>query len=404
MARGTLETEAGRPRGDAAEAGWTPELVERLYALLYATERGGEALDAEIAELRSHYGDTVYSELIYLLSHLRFDADEAKRHWEQILVHRAQMGQRLGAPVDLRVALASYFVQVNRKLQNPKIIELKLFEQTCASAYRDELTGLHNYRLFREFLTQEIMRSEQHNMPLSLVMADVDGFKAFNDRNGHEVANEALAVIARLLAGCQRRGDLAARYGGEEFALILPLSPKTVALEVAEQLRDAVERYTFRTDRGPASLTVSVGIATFPADAREVGELVRLADRAMYAAKAGGKNQVQLYGQSRRSFTRVEAALDGDYRVLVADSHPLTTINVSEKGLCFQTDHALPLGSLVDLRLRIPDTGRTITVCGRVVHVDPRPEGRFLAALRIADMDTPDQEALQTFLRKGTLS
>jgi hypothetical protein len=84
--------------------------------------------------------------LIHLLSHLRFTPVEARRHWESILEHRGRMGRRLGKEVDLRAALVSYFVEVNRSLRNPKIIELKLFEQTQAPIYGDELTALYNFR------------------------------------------------------------------------------------------------------------------------------------------------------------------------------------------------------------------------------------------------------------------
>jgi diguanylate cyclase (GGDEF)-like protein len=393
---------APRPSADP-EPVWEPELVEGIYDLLYRLELGSEDLEHKLDKLRERYGETVYSELIYLLSHLRFESDEALQHWERIQAHRGRMQQALGASVDLRVALVSYFLQVNRKLQNPKIIEMKLFEQTRASAYRDELTGLHNYRLFREYLAQEILRSERHNTPLSLVMVDIDNFKAYNDRNGHEVGNEALAIIAGLLKQSLRQGDVAARYGGEEFVLILPMTSKTNALTVAERARELIEQHGFRKEKSQpgGTLTVSIGIATFPADAREVRELVRQADRAMYVAKANGKNQVQLYGQSRRSFRRISANLAGEYRVLVAESHPLTTVNLSERGVRFQSERPLPVGALIDFRLKVPGAGQPVAACGRVVHVKEMPDGSYQAALRITDMESVDQDALLGYLRRS---
>jgi diguanylate cyclase (GGDEF)-like protein len=380
-----------------------PELVETLYVLLYDKGLGAEQIDAELGTLSLTHGDTVYSVMIHLFSHLRFAPTEALGHWHNILAHRLDLQERLGEKVDLRVALTSYFVQVNRQLQNPKIIELKLFEQTQASAYRDELTGLHNYRLFREYLTQEITRSEQHGTPLSIVMIDVDNFKLYNDLNGHETGNDALALVARLLKRSLRKGDLAARYGGEEFVLILPMTSKTVAHQVAETARLNIENYSFHNDaqQPMGSLTVSMGVATFPADAHDPSGLVRQADRAMYVAKSSGKNQVQLYGQSRRSFQRVAAALKGEYRVLVAEAHPLLTVDVSEKGLRFYADRPLPVGALIDFRVNLAPSERTVNACGRVVHVSEQSDGRYQAALRVTDMEPADHEALMAYLRGG---
>ncbi|MEE8278134.1 MAG: hypothetical protein V3R89_05400, partial [Thermoanaerobaculia bacterium] len=97
-----------------------------------------------------------------MICHLRFEPEEAESHWRQLVEHRAAMEERLGLPVDLRVALASYFIEVQKKLENPKVIEMRLFEQTQAFAYLDDLTGLRNYRYLNEILEQEIDRSDRH--------------------------------------------------------------------------------------------------------------------------------------------------------------------------------------------------------------------------------------------------
>ena len=145
------------------------------------------------------------------------------------------MTDRLGTEVDLRVALASYFVQVNRQLRNPKIIELQLFAETERSASRDSLTGLCNYRLFREHLDRELQKGRRVDSTLSLVMIDIDSFKNYNDLNGHEAGNQVLISIASLLRSSSRDVDIAARYGGEEFALVLPSTSKIGACRVAER-------------------------------------------------------------------------------------------------------------------------------------------------------------------------
>ena len=139
----------GDPPSDAEAPPWRPELTEAVYTLLYTDDLGLDRLVAEVDALARREGAAVYAELLYLLAHIRFEEDDAEHHWKEVIRHRGTMEEALGSEVDLSVALVSYFVQVNRKLQNPKLIELKVFEETQASAYRDQLTGLHNFRFFQ---------------------------------------------------------------------------------------------------------------------------------------------------------------------------------------------------------------------------------------------------------------
>lgn len=383
------------------EADWNPALVETLFDLLYKEKLASRAFESKLKALERRHDGAVYSDLIHLLSHLRFEPAEAKRCWEQIVAHRGAMEKRLGVPVDVRVALVSYFLDINRKLHNPKIIELKVFEQTQASAYRDDLTGLWNYRYFREYLSREIDRGRRYSPLLSLLMIDIDDFKRYNDHNGHEAGNRALAVLARLLTGSLRSVDVAARYGGEEFALVLPSTAKTGAQLVAERTREWVEQHSFAGEGGQKGdrLTVSIGVATYPADAADAGGLIRRADSALYVAKSQGKNQVHLYGQNRRSYRRIDAALDGTFCMLATEYHPLTTINVSEGGLLFIADRNLPAGALIDITLNLPGTDQRIATSGRVIRVEDRGSGRFEAAIRIIDISTKDQGLLSKYVR-----
>ncbi len=380
---------------------WNPELAETLLRLLEHWMRlGGREMDAEIRKLEEVYHDALYSELIYLLSHLRFPGSQAKSYWDEIVALREHMCVRLESFVDLRVALASYFMQVNRKLKNPKIIELQLFERTRAFAYRDELTGLHNYRFFHESLRREMARYDRSNQPVSLVMVDVDHFKDYNDRSGHEAGNRVLAMVARLLSRSLRSEDTTYRYGGEEFVLLLPESPKIAAQLVAERARAAVEGHVFpHADSQPLGrVTVSMGVATCPGDATQPSALIRCADRALYAAKAEGRNQVQLYARSLRSFHRVRARLEGRYRALSQEFRPMTTLDISEGGLLFLTEQSLPAGSLVELHLAIPGAGPEVTASGRVVHVLERNTGGFDTAVRIMNIDCEDRRRLTGYM------
>lgn len=158
----------------------------------------------------------------------------------------------------------------------------------------DELTGLANFRVFKRRLKDDWLRAARYETPLSLVMFDLDDFKRVNDSYGHQAGDRVLREFATLVAGGARATDIAARYGGEEFAMILPHTGGERAVRVAERIRRAVEEFPFGERQPPIRVTVSAGIATYPAspgiDSAE--QLVAAADRALYSAKKAGKNRV----------------------------------------------------------------------------------------------------------------
>jgi diguanylate cyclase (GGDEF)-like protein len=233
-------------------------------------------------------------------------------------------------------------------------------------------------------------------------MVDVDNFKRYNDRHGHEAGNLALTEIAGLMTGSLRQADIAARYGGEEFVLILPATPKTDAYRVAERTRQAVEGHQFAKEKGVpgCKLTVSKGLATFPADGANVGELIRSADHALYSAKASGKNHVTLFGRSQRSFERVEASIAGSYRVLAPESIALSTINVSEAGVMFRTEEEVPVGTVIQVELSLPDPYGNVKLSGHVVHAETKRPGTHQTAVKITSSSRDDRSRLLRYLRE----
>ncbi|HWP35108.1 MAG TPA: sensor domain-containing diguanylate cyclase, partial [Thermodesulfobacteriota bacterium] len=158
----------------------------------------------------------------------------------------------------------------------------------------DGLTGLLNRHYFEERLTEELDRAVRTRSRVSLAMLDIDGFKLFNDTHGHLAGDEALRLVAATVRAAVRSMDIVARYGGEEFAVILPETGRTEASAIAERIRREVERLTFDVEGEPYQLTISAGVAEFPEDATGVRELLTHADKALYAAKAAGKNRVML--------------------------------------------------------------------------------------------------------------
>jgi diguanylate cyclase (GGDEF)-like protein len=162
----------------------------------------------------------------------------------------------------------------------------------------DGLTGVHNRRFFDETLTQEVNRSRRNGAPLALMMLDIDRFKRYNDRFGHQAGDEALRRVAQALSREVRSVDFVARYGGEEFVVIMPGADTPAAAAVAERVRRAVESKGIRSPGG-GPLTVSIGVAVYPDLAPDEAGLVSAADAALYAAKDGGRNRIVLAGAPR---------------------------------------------------------------------------------------------------------
>jgi GGDEF domain-containing protein len=203
----------------------------------------------------------------------------------------------------------------------------RLYSSKEQQAITDGLTGLYNHRYFYERLGQEVARARRYGTPVSLLMIDMDDFKAFNDAHGHVAGDAVLRKVAGILAAELRRDvDIAARYGGEEFAVILPNTPMEIvsetqlsmplsprrgrrateqpapgnhdgAVTVAERIRRRIAETAFTGGRGPSeALTLSVGIAVFPEKSQDLEDLVRNADAALYKAKRAGKDKVETFG------------------------------------------------------------------------------------------------------------
>jgi diguanylate cyclase (GGDEF)-like protein len=164
-----------------------------------------------------------------------------------------------------------------------------LHEEARRLSLTDDLTGLGNYRSFQQALAGELERAQRAGRPLALVMVDVDHFKEINDRFGHPAGDRVLAELAHVIGGCVREVDVVARYGGEEIALIFPDTPQRGAARVVERIAAAVRAHEFLLP-GTLRVTVSAGIALYPAHAADPADLVRHADTALYQAKAAGRN------------------------------------------------------------------------------------------------------------------
>ncbi len=168
-------------------------------------------------------------------------------------------------------------------------------QQFYQMSIKDELTGLYTYRYFKERLAEEINRTRRYKMEFSLVIFDIDKFKSVNDTYGHPFGNTVLKAVAQIVGNAVRKGvDIPVRFGGEELSLILPHTNEKGALILAERIRQKVEALELQHDGKPVRITISGGISGFPTHGDEADVLLSKADTALYRAKQGGRNRIEM--------------------------------------------------------------------------------------------------------------
>ena len=175
-----------------------------------------------------------------------------------------------------------------------KILEMELTRQ----ARIDYLTGLCNRRHFMERAEQELHRANRYSNKLSLLMLDIDHFKQINDRHGHKVGDVVLKTLAMICQSTLRDVDILGRLGGEEFAVLLPETDSTVAIDVAERLREAIAKTKVPLEEGlPVQFRVSIGVSSKTSSDDNIDVLINRADSALYQAKNSGRNKVCIFSE-----------------------------------------------------------------------------------------------------------
>ncbi len=204
---------------------------------------------------------------------------------------------------DLEIDLAKCKL-AEEQLTREKEKAEQLAQSLLAISTLDGLTGIPNRRHFDSIIAREWNRASRTNTPLSLILCDIDHFKAYNDHYGHQKGDNVLVRIANLLQeNARREGDLAARYGGEEFVVVLPATSVDNARMIAEQMRVAIEELSIPHKFSPSEniVTASFGVATLsPRPDQHLGELIAKADKAMYQAKQKGRNHVMVAADNTR--------------------------------------------------------------------------------------------------------
>jgi diguanylate cyclase (GGDEF)-like protein len=355
--------------------------------------------ERRLHQLEGEHGEEAYRVLFFVLANLDFSVGEAESHWQGLLETWDAVSQGVGQPVDIRVACLHYFLEIDRKLKNPTIVEMKILREVKESAILDGLTHVYNYRYFRDRIEHEVKREERSALSVSLLMIDVDHFKVFNDCNGHLMGNVALQEMAALMKSVVRDTDVVTRYGGEEFAVILCGTIKGGALLVAEKIRKLVEETAFEGEKTQPGgiLTVSIGVATSPIDATDSQNLIAKADAALYKSKSEGKNRVTPYSDDRREFVRFDSRLIGEVRLMEPEGTPITTANVSQRGLLFTSETPCHVGGIVEILLTLPEEDENVVCTARVVRVIEK-EQDYEVGVKIINIEGIDRHRFQKHL------
>ena len=170
-----------------------------------------------------------------------------------------------------------------------------LFQRTEQLTITDDLTKLFNSRYLNLYLSREIKRCKRHGIPLSVIFLDLDGFKGVNDQYGHLAGSRTLTEVGAILGEAVRESDILARYGGDEFVAVLPETPASGALVIAERIRKSIEDHAFLRDQGlEARISASFGIASYPDHGLTPEGLIQKADQAMYRVKERDKNGIEV--------------------------------------------------------------------------------------------------------------
>jgi len=353
---------------------------DRLLAVLDEDARNTQHLLSRLDSITDESGVSAHSALLLILTQLAFEEEEAREHWEAILEHRLQMSEALGRDAGVRTAVLDYFTNINRRLVQPTLIDLKMTEVPERDGNTDALTGLATDRRFRNALQSELRRARRYDQRAAVVVADADHFGEINRKFGTLLGDRLLRELAMLVNNTIRDIDLAGRSGEDEVVLLLPETDRNGALLVAERFRREVETFFARRERNgeTVGLTVSAGIACYPDDATTPEALLERAAQALYHAKAAGRNAVHPYHPDRRRYLRFDLE-PGRFEVEVlgrVNRSDLQLQNLSRSGVLFRSPEVLEVGEEIEIRViesTLPAITRPLRIRGRVVRLEELP-------------------------------
>lgn len=232
-----------------------------------------------------------YSKLLEYFVHINLNEDEAIKHWEKILENAHELEKKLERSISPHLAIVDYFVNNEKFLKSPYLVEITVFLKAEKLAMIDPLTGTFNRRYLDLVLQKEINRSERYKKVFSLAILDIDDFKKINDRFGHVSGDEVLQKFSEHIKEMIRAEDVLCRFGGEEFLILLPETDMEGAVLLCDRIRSKFKEKRILDE---VCISFSAGIASFPDCGRDSVGLIRQADKALYEAKYSGKDKCVL--------------------------------------------------------------------------------------------------------------
>ncbi|MFZ2620589.1 MAG: GGDEF domain-containing protein [Alphaproteobacteria bacterium] len=267
--------------------------LDLRMVLALAGERDLTAREQVVVDkLKGERGESLFSDMLYTLTHKTFPSRQAKTIWAELATHRQSLAEKLGRDMGLMVSAHDYLTNRAGILKNVSLIEEGKLTTLADAAVNDGLTGLTEKKTFLKRLSEELERQHRYGGKLSLLLLDIDHFKRLNDTFGHADGDVVLQQVAEIMRQQVRTTDVAARYGGEEFAILLTGVGLASATILAERLRQALQQHFANT---PYKTTASMGLAeSNPASKLTADAFIRLSDKELYRAKENGRNRVSV--------------------------------------------------------------------------------------------------------------
>ena len=354
-------------------------------------------LQKPLGLLVAQHGGFVHQLFFYHFFSLKLSMMDSGKLWDLCLENFQKETKIL--LLDYRASFLNYLIQ-HQHINEPNILEYSQKKRLLDSTYTDSLTGLYNQRYFGQCLMKELSRSKRSGLPLTLIFFDIDHFKNVNDQYGHLTGDYILKEVGRVISITTRSSDMPCRYGGEEFAIILPDTDTLGAITLAKRIQKRVGLLNFQGVS--QKITMSGGISSYPKHATEMKELVHTADKALYKAKANGRNQVLIYERSgdQRRQNRKTLQTTGQFQVDgSAEKQPFITKNISQTGILIQTISSVKLGDTLKLNINLPKSKNSLKCVARAVHIHHAHKVEiFELGLEIVHIDGKDQHTLISLL------
>ncbi|MFH2057717.1 MAG: diguanylate cyclase [Pseudomonadota bacterium] len=357
----------------------------------------------ELNKLVYEHGEEVYRVVIQILTDFDLDSEDAKKYWIAIITHRENISKALDRKISLMTAISDYSGLYEKSLKDHKLVEINAYEKTKKESTHDNLTGLFNKAYFQNTLNQHLSLAKRNSTDLSVLFLDVDDFKGINDTFGHCSGDIILKNVAQTLTQELRTSDIAACFGGDEFVILMPNTYKTNALLLSERLRKAIKQKQITIKDQNLQITVSGGVAGFPADAQKAQNLLNLADSALYRAKGAGKDSISLFKEDKRRFLRIKFNRALQVKQLGFNHTRIlsgTSKDIAMGGILFENKEPLPIGTKIQVSIPITEGSEPLLLIGTVVRVEAFESDKYDIGMILSfkEMEKTAKDEISKFL------